>query len=75
MEAHGIVVDPAIHFGEPCVKGTRIPVHAVLELVEAGISFDKIVKDHYPDLTIEDVKSCVRYASDLVKAEEIHLAS
>ena len=56
MEAHGIVVDPAIHFGKPCVKGTRIPVHAVLELVEAGISFDKIVKDHYPDLTIEDVE-------------------
>jgi len=46
----------------------------VLELVQAGIPFQKIVTDYYPDITIEDVKACVEYATNLVKFEEIHLA-
>lgn len=74
-----IVVDPRIHFGQPCVAGTRIPVYAVLELVEAGIPFQEqeIVEKYYPDLTVEDVRACVRYAAELIKAEEIqiHLVS
>jgi len=45
-----------------------------LELVQAGIPFEEIVTKYYPDLTIEDVKACVQYATDIVKAEEIHLA-
>lgn len=75
MEYRRIVVDSKIHFGKPCVEGTRIPVHCVLELVQAGIPFEKIVKDYYPDLTTDDVKTCVQYATDLVKAEEIHVGS
>lgn len=68
-----IVVDPKIHFGKPIIAGTRIPVYAVLELVEAGIPFDKITTKYYPDLTIEDVKGCIDYAIRLIKAEEIHI--
>lgn len=73
VAARGIIVDPDIHFGQPCVAGTRIPVHAVLELVRAGVSFDDIVGTYYPDLTIGDVQACVQYAIDLIKAEEVHL--
>jgi uncharacterized protein (DUF433 family) len=40
MSARAITVDPGIHFGQPCIAGTRIPVHAVLELVRAGVAFD-----------------------------------
>jgi len=69
-----IIVDPQVHFGQPCVAGTRIPVYAILELVEAGIPFEEIVTKYYPDLTVEDVKACVRYAAELIKTEEIHLA-
>lgn len=68
-----IVVDPKIHFGKPVVAGTRIPVYAVLELVEAGIPFEKIITKYYPDLTIEDVKACIDYAIKLIKAEEVHI--
>ncbi len=75
MENRRIVIDSKIHFGKPCVEGTRIPVHCVLELVQAGIPFEKIVKDYYPDFAIEDVKACVRYATELVKTEEIHIGS
>jgi uncharacterized protein (DUF433 family) len=68
-----IVIDPTVHFGQPCVSGTRIPVYAVLELVQAGISFDKIVHDYHPDLTVDDVKACVQYAVHLIKSEEVHV--
>lgn len=68
-----IVVDNGIHFGQPCVAGTRIPVYTMLELVQAGVPFDEITTKYYPDLTLKDVKACVHYATELVKAEEIHI--
>ncbi len=71
---HRIVIDPQVHFGKPCVAGTRIPIYCVLELVQAGISFGEIITDYYPDLAFEDVAACVAYATELVKSEEIHLA-
>ena len=58
-----ITVNPNIHFGKPCVKGTRIPVYAVLELVEDGASFDEILRDFYPDLSHEDIRACLDWAS------------
>jgi len=54
-----ITVDPQIHFGKPCVAGTRIPVQAVLELLIEGLSFQEIIEDYYPDLTIEDIQACL----------------
>lgn len=66
-----ISVDPNVHFGKPCVAGTRIPVQAVLELVREGLPFDTIVRDYYPDLTPADVRGCVQHAMDVVAAEEI----
>ena len=61
-----IIIDPEIHFGKPCVAGTRIAVENVLELIQEGIHFDEIIKKYYPDLTLEDVKACGWYATDLV---------
>jgi uncharacterized protein (DUF433 family) len=68
-----IVVDSKIHFGKPCLSGTRIPVQNVLELIEEGIPFNDIVREYYPQLTIEDIKTCVRYVVNLVASEEIHI--
>jgi len=44
-----------------------------LELVREGIPFEQIVRDYYPDLTVEDIKACVDYAVNLIKAEEVHI--
>ena len=68
-----ITINPKIHFGKPCIRGTRIPVESVLELVQEGITFTEIIEQYYPDLTVQDVKECVRYATNLVKEEEVHL--
>ena len=69
-----IAINPNIHFGKPCVAGTRIPVLSVLELVSEGFSFAEIVRDYYPDLDTEDIRACVRYAMEVVAAEDIHIA-
>jgi uncharacterized protein (DUF433 family) len=69
-----ISVNPGIHFGQPCVAGTRITVANVLELIEAGVPMQEIVGEYYPDLTEEQVKACVQYAIDVIQNEEIHLA-
>ncbi len=70
-----IQIEANVHFGQPCITGTRIPVYCVLELVQEGIPFAEIVDKYYPDITAEDVKACVEYAVALVRAEEVHLAA
>lgn len=74
MPQSRISVSPKVHFGQPCIAGTRVPVYAVLELLEAEIPFARIVSDYYPGITEQDVKACIRYAIDLIKSEEVHLA-
>jgi uncharacterized protein (DUF433 family) len=69
-----ITVNPQVHFGKPCVAGTRITVQNVLELLEEGISFEQIIQDYYPVLEMDDIHGCLRYAIALVAAEEIHLS-
>ncbi len=69
-----ISVNPNIHFGKPCVAGTRIPVENVLELLREGLSFEQIIQDYYPELQVEDIRTCIQYAIALIEAEEIHLA-
>jgi uncharacterized protein (DUF433 family) len=55
-----ITIDPAICHGQPCIKGTRIMVYLILELLEAGIAPEQIVQEYYPQLTEQDVQACLR---------------
>ena len=66
-----ISIDPNICFGKPCIKGTRIPVYMIIELVEQGMSPHDILKQCYPDITVEDVKACLHYAASVFKNEEV----
>ncbi len=59
-----IVVDPAILAGKPVVRGTRIAVEFILELLAAGQSEHEILTN-YPGLTREDILACLAYASYL----------
>ena len=70
-----IAINPKIHFGKPCVAGTRIPVLQVLELVHAGIAFADIIRDYYPDLQVADIQACLRYAMDVIAAEDLHITA
>jgi uncharacterized protein (DUF433 family) len=70
-----IEVNPNIHFGKPCIAGTRITVQSVLELVREGLSFAAIIEDYYSELKVEDIQACLEYAIDVVAAEEIHIST
>ena len=70
-----IAVDPRVHFGKPHVAGTRITVQNVLELLDEGLSFDKVIRDYYPDLAVQDIHACIQYAIALIAAEDIHLTA
>lgn len=69
-----IEVSPRVHFGKPCVAGTRITVQSVLELVREGVTEAEIRRDYYPDLSTDDIRACVQYAIDLIALEDIRLA-
>lgn len=62
--------DPNICHGQPCIKGTRIMVYIILELLEAGLTADDIIRDYYPNLTSDDIKACLHYATALIKEQE-----
>lgn len=70
-----IAINPKIHFGKPCVAGTRITVQSVLELLNEGLSFNEIIRNYYPDLHVEDIRACIRYAIAMIAAEDIHLTA
>lgn len=67
-----IVVDPRVLIGKPVVRGTRIPVSLILNLLAHGYDVDRVI-DAYPDLTQEDVKAAVRYSEARVDREEVKL--
>ncbi|MFO0927204.1 MAG: DUF433 domain-containing protein [Gemmataceae bacterium] len=69
-----IAVQPHVHFGKPCVAGTRITVQSVLELIRENISSAEIRRDYYPDLSADDIRACVQYAIDLIALEDIRMA-
>ena len=69
-----ITINNNVHFGKPCIKGTRIPVQDVLDLVKNDVSFEAIVSDYYPDIKVKDIQACVQYAMDIVAIEDIQIA-
>jgi uncharacterized protein (DUF433 family) len=58
-----IVIDPAVRFGKPCVRGTRISVGDVLGYLAAGMTAEKIVADFSP-ITADDIRACLAYAAE-----------
>ena len=69
-----ITVQSHIHFGKPCVAGSRITVQSVLELIRENIPSAEIRRDYYPDLSPEDIRACVQYAIDMISSEDLRLA-
>jgi uncharacterized protein (DUF433 family) len=63
-----IGVDPGIAFGKPVVKGTRLAVDFIIDLLAHGCSFDEIL-ENYPQLTREDILACLAYAGELASEQ------
>ena len=66
-----IVVDPGIMVGKPVFKGTRIPIYIILDLIGDGIPEEEVIKI-YPDITGEDIKASLKFASMMMERQEIY---
>ena len=66
-----IVIDPAILAGKPVIKGTRLAVEFVIDLLAQGWSESEILRN-YPGLTPEDIQACLSYARDLLREERVY---
>ncbi|MBN1285888.1 MAG: DUF433 domain-containing protein [Anaerolineae bacterium] len=67
-----IVISPDVCHGKPRIRGTRIMVYQVLDMLAEGASIETITsEDYFPDLTVEDVLACVGYASRVIQNEDI----
>jgi uncharacterized protein (DUF433 family) len=58
-----VVVDPAVRFGKPCVRGTRISVGEILGYLATGMTEDQILAD-FPQLIRDDIRACLAYAAE-----------
>jgi uncharacterized protein (DUF433 family) len=67
-----IEINPKILVGKPVIKGTRLAVEFILELLANGWQEQEIL-DNYPGLTTEDIRACFAYATAFLQSERVYL--
>jgi uncharacterized protein (DUF433 family) len=65
-----IVSNPEVCGGEPCIKGTRIPVHVILSHIAAGDD-QSLILEQFPRIQQEDIVACLEYASYLATEKSV----
>lgn len=66
-----IVIDPGILVGKPVVKGTRLAVEFIVDLMAQGWSEEEILRN-YSGLSREDLQACLAYVSAMLHAEKVY---
>lgn len=66
-----VIIDPRILVGKPVIRGTRIAVEFVIDLLAEGWSHQQILSN-YPHLAHEDITACLRYAGSMMKRERVY---
>lgn len=66
-----IVVDPDILVGKPVIKGTRLAVEFMIELLAQGWTRDEVLRN-YPGVTSEDIQACLSYAGAMLRSEKVY---
>lgn len=61
-----ITIDPAICFGKPCIRGTRIWVSLILDFLANGTTIEEILEE-YPQLTKEDILAAIAYGAEMAR--------
>ncbi len=65
-----IVVDPTIHHGKPCIKGTRVPVSVIIGSIAEGHSVERIIES-WPQLTADDIRAALKFAAEAVANTDV----
>ncbi len=63
-----ILIDPNVHHGDPCIKGTRIPVSMIVGSLADGMSDEDILRE-YPQLSQDDIRAALEYAAEVLHQE------
>ncbi len=66
-----IIIDPEILVGKPVIKGTRLAVEFIVDLLANGWTEEEIFRN-YPGLTHDDIQACLGYASSLLHSEMVY---
>lgn len=66
-----IVVDPKILVGKPVIKGTRIAVEFVVDLLARGYTREQI-RGEYDHIADEDIQACLAYAAEVLRSERVY---
>ncbi|HEY8744352.1 MAG TPA: DUF433 domain-containing protein [Chloroflexota bacterium] len=64
-----ISIDPAVRFGKPVIKGTRLPVDVILGKLAGGMEAAEVAHEY--DISLEDVRAALGYAAELLAGEEV----
>jgi len=67
-----ISIDPAICGGKPCIRGHRIWVSLIVDLLASGMSVEEILEE-YPQLAVEDIRACLAYASEMTRERTVQV--
>jgi uncharacterized protein (DUF433 family) len=68
-----ITIDPEVCHGKPCLRGHRIWVSLVLDLLASGMTQEQVLKE-YPDLEADDIRACMAYAAEMTRERTVHSA-
>jgi uncharacterized protein (DUF433 family) len=66
-----IVVDAKILVGKPVIRGTRISVELVIDLLARGYTPEQVM-GQYDHLTLQDIQACLAYASEILRSERVY---
>ncbi len=67
-----ISIDPAVCGGKPCIRGHRIWVSLIVDLLASGMTTDEILEE-YPQLVAEDIRACLAYASEMTRERTVQV--
>ena len=66
-----IAIDPDVLLGKPVIKGTRIAVELIVDLLARGYSTEQVVTQ-YDHITGDDVRACLAYAAEVLQSERVY---
>ncbi len=67
-----ISIDPNVCFGKPCIRGTRIWVSMILDMLADGMTTDQVIAE-YPQLAAEDVLAALAYAAEMTRGHYVDM--
>lgn len=67
-----ITIDPKVCFGKPCIRGHRIWVSLILDLLASGMSSEEILSD-YPGLDEADLRACIAYGAEMARERYVEV--